>query len=222
MFLIQKIYVISSYKMQTSLFVGLGTAYFLWKAHQLGYFNISKPPPEIIRIDTPRLNISGIMLTLLLIYLIFIAIDYFNRQIIKYIGQFDTILNNIDIDCCVKANIHPSKLENQSDDTKSTNDQQTKDVKISSESLGQNNVVVYKVITDKELDDELLNLDEDDDTRKITINKLNKPLNKNKKTFFHKKRKDKSLQLNEQLTSENIKDEQLTETTKDENSEDII
>lgn len=200
--------------MKNSVLIGLGSIFLIWKAYKLGYFDIPVPQVKVIK-QKESSFISTLILLVALIYLLSLLLCCLKDKLMDMITKSKCLLKDMNIDCCLKTNICANNVKDYNDDI--INDEvivdntQTKDIKISSESLGQNNVVVYKVITDKELDDDMLNLEEENQRPKMVISKLNKPLKKRKK--FNKKKKTEIV-LGK---SDEVKDDNTNEVEKTEN-----
>jgi hypothetical protein len=172
---------------KTTLLLGLSSAYLLYKVNQMGYFNTNQ---EVS--NKKKQNSSSFKLMFLIYLIVFCWMCI--PKILKYLkDKYSEACMSCSFSTCFQCDIGETTeepvdiIENKKDiknidRTFITKDLEgfgdTKDVKISSESLGSGNVIVYKIITDKELDDNFLNFDEEDDTPNITINKITKPINK--------------------------------------------
>jgi hypothetical protein len=187
-------------KKSTILF-GLGSAYLLYKVNQMGYFQTKQEVPKTQKQKGTSFK------TMFLIYFIGFCFVYLPK-IINYLkDKYGEGCMSCTFSTCFQCDIgeKPEDTLNTKDTntnnvskvsktfiTKDVEDiGDTKDIKISSESLGSGNVVVYKIVTDKELDNNFLNF-EDDDTPNITINKITKPINENNEN----KNKNKKRKLN--------------------------
>lgn len=191
---------------KTTLLLGLSSAYLLYKANQMGYFNTKQEVPNKQKQKGSSFKIMS------LIYLIALC-WVFIPKILKYLNdKYSEACMSCSFSTCFQCDIG-DKLEEAVDTKENTKNIKkvektfitkdlegfgdTKDVKISSESLGSGNVVVYKIVTDKELDDNFLNFNDEDDTPNITINKITKPINKEKnKSKENKSKENKSRKLN--------------------------
>ena len=214
-----------------TILVGLGSVYMLWKN---GYLKMpdSQPAPIIVR---KRSTMTELMINMIVLCLIAYFCLLIAENIIKSLTKILDHLKNsgFNVNCCMSANksycdnsscsntdydsdllddkvfiennLNECSPEKYSDKWKS----ETKDIKISSDSLGNNNVVVYKVITDQELDNDCLNLEDDP---KIKINKLNKPLKNNNKKINKKHRNINKIIHNKNTDIEDNNPENTSDT----------
>lgn len=201
--------------MQNSVLIGLGSAFLIWKAYKMGYFDVHVPQVKVIKQKESNF-MSTLILLMALLYLLSLLLCSLKDKLGEIMTKSKCLFKDMNIDCCLKTNICTSPCNTNDTNTNNTNKtdyvdditndkvvvDNTKDIKISSESLGQNNVVVYKVITDNELDDDMLNLEEETETPKMTISKLNKPLKKKRK-FNKKKKTEVVLGKQDELKEEN-------------------
>lgn len=217
--------------MQNSLLIGLGSAFLVWKAYKLGYFDDVKPSPPIIRQSREETLLRLVTMTIFLLLILKSTFMFFKGKLIETIDDVLKPFRSLNLDCCLSANVSNSDKKTSSETScddvninvnevmnEDETDHQTKDIKISSDSLGQNNVVVYKVITDKELDGDILDLEENDDTPKLTINKLNKPLKKNKK----RNKKDNKKKIIIENSNEKINETKTKDNDEETKDNDVV
>lgn len=224
------------------LLAGLGTAYFVWKAYHDGYIHFpeqKKPKQKTLNHQKFILLMSFMILIVIYIKGFIEACTNIVDSCKKIVNDLKVKCNveaiissdnvskqvNCQFDYCLPNNKSEENNNNyynaQNDNNiyndtndKNVNISNTKAIKISSDSLSNDNVVIYKVIAN--IDDDLPNIlnneEINEDTPKIKINKLNKIGN-----YKNQKRKQRKLGKLINVTKKDEKKKQVKIVDVDEN-----